>query len=47
MGRGRLRAQNASWIVACCLAYDLPPATLNIKDFTDFAEHDGLRIVGR
>ena len=25
---------------------DLPLATLNIKDFSDFADHDGLRIVG-
>jgi hypothetical protein len=24
------------------LAYDLPLATLNVKDFRDFAEHEGL-----
>lgn len=45
--RGRPRPQNDSWIAACCLAYDLPLATLNVKDFADFAEYEGLRIVGR
>jgi hypothetical protein len=44
--RGRPRPQNDSWIAACCLVYDLPLATLNIKDFADFAEYEGLRIVG-
>ena len=34
--------QNDTWIAACCLAYDLPLATLNVKDFRDFAEHEGL-----
>jgi len=24
------------------LAYDLPLATLNVKDFRDFGEHEGL-----
>ncbi|HEX3778080.1 MAG TPA: type II toxin-antitoxin system VapC family toxin [Pseudonocardiaceae bacterium] len=42
--RGRPRPQNDSWIAACCLAYDLPLATLNVKDFQDFAEHEGLRL---
>ncbi len=45
--RGRPRPQNDSWIAACCLVYDLPLVTLNVKDFADFAEHEGLRIVGR
>jgi predicted nucleic acid-binding protein len=45
--RGRPRPQNDSWIAACCLVYDLPLATLNVKDFADFAEYEGLRIVGR
>jgi predicted nucleic acid-binding protein len=36
--------QNDSWIAACCLVYDLLLATLNIKDF---AEYEGLHIVGR
>ena len=43
--RGRPRPQNDTWIAACCLAYDLPLATLNIKDFTDFAEHEGLALL--
>jgi predicted nucleic acid-binding protein len=33
------------WIAACCLVHDLPLATLNIKDFEDFAEHHGLRLI--
>jgi toxin FitB len=45
--RGRPRPQNDSWIAACCLVYDLPLATLNVKDFADFAEHEGLRIIGQ
>ena len=40
--RGRPRPVNDTWVAACCLAYGLPLATLNIKDFADFAEHDGL-----
>lgn len=44
--RGRPRPTNDSWIAACCLAYDLPLATRNVKDFEDFAEHEGLRILG-
>ena len=44
--RGRPRPTNDSWIAACCLAYDLPLATRNVKDFDDFAEHEGLRILG-
>lgn len=45
--RGRPRPQNDTWIAACCLTYDLPLATLNFKDFQDFAEHEGLRLIGR
>jgi predicted nucleic acid-binding protein len=44
--RGRPRPQNDTWIAACCLAYDLPLATLNVKDFKDFAEHEGLTLLG-
>jgi predicted nucleic acid-binding protein len=44
--RGRPRPQNDTWIAACCLVYDLPLATLNLKDFTDFAEREGLTLVG-
>jgi len=43
--RGRPRPVNDTWIAACCLAYDLPLATLNVKDFADFAEHDGLSLI--
>jgi ABC-type multidrug transport system ATPase subunit len=44
--RGRPRPHNDTWIAACCLAYDLPLATLNVKDFKDFAEHEGLTLIG-
>jgi len=40
--RGRTRPTNDTWIAACCLVQGLPLATLNMKDFADFAEHEGL-----
>jgi predicted nucleic acid-binding protein len=43
--RGRPPPTNDSWIAACCLAYALPLATRNTKDFANFAEHDGLRLM--
>lgn len=43
--RGRPRPQNDTWIAACCLVYGLPLATLNVKDFADFVDHDGLRLI--
>lgn len=43
--RGRPRPQNDTWVAACSLAYDLPLATLNVKDFRDFAEHEGLVLI--
>ena len=43
--RGRPTPVNDTWIAACCIAYGLPLATLNVKDFTDFAEHDGLALL--
>ena len=43
--RGRPRPVNDTWVAACCLAYQLPLATLNLKDFRDFAEHHGLRLL--
>ena len=43
--RGRPRPINDSWVAACCLARELPLATLNIKDYADFAEHEGLELV--
>lgn len=42
--RGRPRPQNDTWIAACCLVDGVPLATLN---FEDFAEHEGLRLIGR
>ena len=38
---------NDTWIAACALTYGLPLATLNVKDFEDFAEHDGLQLITR
>ena len=43
--RGRPRPANDSWIAACCLVREFPLATFNIKDYADFAEHEGLQIV--
>ncbi len=40
--RGRPGPVNDSWIAACCLSRDLPLATLNVKDYVDLAEHEGL-----
>lgn len=44
--RGRPRPINDMWIAACALTYDLPLATLNVKDYEDFRAHHGLRILG-
>lgn len=43
--RERPRPANDTWIAACALAYCLPLATLNTKDFKDFAEHGGLNLI--
>jgi len=43
--RGRARPANDTWIAACTLTYDLPLATLNGKDFKEFAEHEGLSLI--
>ncbi|HZJ05772.1 MAG TPA: type II toxin-antitoxin system VapC family toxin [Nocardioidaceae bacterium] len=43
--RGRPRPINDSWITACCLTYGLPLATLNVNDFEDFVEYEGLQII--
>lgn len=43
--RGRPRPVNDMWIAACCLAHDLPLATLNVKDYIDFVELHGLRLI--
>jgi predicted nucleic acid-binding protein len=43
--RGSPRPINDTWIAACCLVAGLPLATLNVKDFTDYVEHEGLTII--
>jgi len=43
--RGRPRPANDTWIAACCLVRRLPLATLNMKDFADFAEYDSLQLL--
>jgi predicted nucleic acid-binding protein len=43
--RGRARPANDTWIAACCIAYGLPLATMNIHDFEDFSQHEGLVLV--
>jgi toxin FitB len=43
--RGRARPANDTWIAACPLTYGLPLATLNVKDFKDFAEHESLKLI--
>ena len=45
--RGRPRPQNDMWIAACCIRHEIPLATLNLKDFEDFADHDGLVLIRR
>jgi predicted nucleic acid-binding protein len=44
--RGRPRPVNDMWIAACCLAYEVPLATLNLKDYEDFKEHHELPVLG-
>lgn len=44
--RGRARPVNDTWIAACCLVRNLPLATLNLKDFRDFADYEGLTVIG-
>src|SRR4051794_34838742 len=46
MKQGLPRPINDMWIAACCLTYDLPLATLNLKDYAFFREYHGLRILG-
>ncbi len=43
--RGRPRPINDTWIAACCLTFDLPLATLNVGDFQDFVDHEGLVLI--
>lgn len=44
--RGRPRPVNDTWIAACCLVHETPLVTLNRTDFADFADHEGLRLLG-
>ena len=44
--RGRPRPLNDTWIAACCIEGGLPLLTLNRRDFADFAERDGLLLLG-
>jgi toxin FitB len=44
--RGRPRPLNDTWIAACCIQTGLPLLTLNRRDFADFAQHDGLILLG-
>lgn len=43
--RGRPRPVNDTWVAACCLAYGVPLATLNVTDFADFTQHHGLELI--
>ena len=45
--RGRPRPVNDTWIAARRLVRDLPLATLNVKDYADFAEHESLALLAR
>jgi predicted nucleic acid-binding protein len=45
--RGRPRPVNDLWVAACCLTHGIPLATLNLKDYEDFDQYHGLRILGR
>ena len=42
---GRSRPVNDMWIAACCLAHEVPLATLNLKDYQAFTGHHGLRLL--
>ncbi len=43
--RGRRRPDNDAWIAACCLQVGLPLVTNSRRDFVDFADHHGLRLL--
>lgn len=43
--RGRPRPANDTWIAASCLGHQFPLATFNIKDFEDYADHEGLHLI--
>jgi len=43
--RRRPRPANDMWIAATCLAFELPLATRNVRDYEDFAKYHGLVLV--
>lgn len=43
--RGRPRPVNDAWIAAVCIVQNLPLITFNVKDFEDFATHEGLALI--
>jgi predicted nucleic acid-binding protein len=43
--RGRPRPVNDTWVAACCLTFGLPLTTLNVTDFQDFVDHEGLVLI--
>lgn len=43
--RGRPRPVNDMWIAACALTHHVPLATLNLKDYQDFADYHGLGLL--
>lgn len=45
--RRRPRSQNDTWIAATCMVENALLATLNVKDFIDFAEFHDLRLAAK
>ncbi len=43
--RSMPRSVSQRWNAARCLVRDLPLATLNVKNFAAFAQHEGLELV--
>jgi toxin FitB len=43
--RGQRKSENDTWIAAVCISHGIPLATRNVKDFADFAVHEGLELI--
>jgi toxin FitB len=43
--RGKPRPVNDMWVAASCLVENTPLATLNTKDYADFADFHSLRLL--
>ena len=43
--RGQHRPQNDTWIAAVAIAYGLPLATFNFKDYADIEANHGLSLI--